>query len=234
MNRIAQNSDLPVRAASGVAMGAAALLGIWLGGSVFTIAAFAIGLGIYWEFAGLVRKGGNGKIPAFLAYTLGALYIALAVITLIFFRHKDGNGLETLFLLLVVIGTDIGAYFAGRAIGGPKLAPRISPNKTWAGLIGGMVAATIIWTGFNVATDAQSLPIAITSGALMAIVAQMGDLMQSGMKRRAGVKDSGHILPGHGGLFDRADGMVAVFFVIGLTHIVLILRYFGISEYFGL
>ena len=130
--------------------------------------------------------------------------------------------------------TDIGAYFAGRSIGGPKLAPRISPNKTWAGLIGGMVAAAIIWTGYNIAAQLQPVYMALVGGALMAFVAQMGDLLQSAMKRLAGVKDSGNILPGHGGLFDRADGMVAVFFIIGLTHIILILRYFGVAGYFGL
>lgn len=215
-------------------MAIVALLGIWLGGAVFTIAVLAIGAGIYYEFAALIRKGGNGSFPAIATYILGALYIGLAIITLIFFRHKDGSGLETLFLILVVVVTDVGAYFAGRTIGGPKLAPRISPNKTWAGLIGGMVAAAIIWTGYNLAAQLQPVYMALVGGALMAFVAQMGDLLQSAMKRLAGVKDSGNILPGHGGLFDRADGMVAVFFVIGLTHIILILRYFGVAGYFGL
>lgn len=229
-----KNSDLPLRAASGIAMAIVALLGIWLGGAVFTIAVLAIGAGIYYEFAALIRKGGNGSFPAIATYILGALYIGLAIITLIFFRHKDGSGLETLFLILVVVVTDVGAYFAGRTIGGPKLAPRISPNKTWAGLIGGMVAAAIIWTGYNLAAQLQPVYMALVGGALMAFVAQMGDLLQSAMKRLAGVKDSGNILPGHGGLFDRADGMVAVFFVIGLTHIILILRYFGVAGYFGL
>ncbi|WP_438726354.1 phosphatidate cytidylyltransferase [Parasphingorhabdus sp. DH2-15] len=234
MSNIAKNSDLPLRAVSGVIMAAIALLGIWIGGAVFTLAVSLIGVGIYWEFAALVRKGGNGNFPAIPAYLLGAIYIGLAVITLIFFRHKDDSGLETLFLLLVVVATDIGAYFAGRALGGPKLAPRISPNKTWAGLIGGMVAATIVWTGFNIASNGQALHIALVGGAMMAFVAQMGDLLQSAMKRRAGVKDSGTVLPGHGGLFDRTDGMVAVFFVVGLTHITLILQYFGIAGFLGL
>ena len=234
MNSPVKNSDLPLRAASGVAMAIVALLLIWLGGAVFTIAVLAIGTGIYYEFAALIRKGGNGSFPCVAAYILGAIYIGLAIITLIFFRHKDGSGLEIFFLILVVVVTDIGAYFAGRSIGGPKLAPRISPNKTWAGLIGGMVAAAIVWTGYNVAAQMQPAYMAFVGGALMAFVAQMGDLLQSAMKRLAGVKDSGNILPGHGGLFDRADGMVAVFFIIGLTHIILILRYFGVAGYFGL
>lgn len=234
MNSPVNNNDLPVRAASGAVMALVALLGIWLGGAVFTIAVLAIGAGIYYEFAALIRKGGSGSFPSVMAYFLGAIYIGLAIITLIFFRHKDGNGVETFFLILIVVVTDVGAYFAGRSIGGPKLAPRISPNKTWAGLIGGMVAAAIVWIGYNIAVQEQPVYMALVGGAAMAFIAQMGDLLQSAMKRLAGVKDSGNILPGHGGLFDRADGMVAVFFIIGLTHIILILRYFGIAGYLGL
>jgi len=221
-----KNSDLRVRAISGVAMAVVAIFCIWAGGVFFSLAVLAIGVGVYFEYAGLIRKGGSGIFPTWLAYPLGLIYVGLAVLTLIFFRDKDISGLETLFLLLVVVATDVGAYFSGRSIGGAKLAPRISPNKTWAGLIGGMIAAAIVWLGFNLATDGQSAGLALVSGAMMAIVAQLGDLLQSAMKRNAGVKDSGSLLPGHGGLFDRTDGMLAVFFVIGLTHIVLIWEYF--------
>jgi phosphatidate cytidylyltransferase len=113
-----------------------------------------------------------------------------------------------LWTLAIVWATDIGAYFAGRAIGGPKLAPVISPNKTWAGLFGGMVLAGVAGGAI---TFFGHLPVlTYWLAPLLAIAAQLGDLAESGMKRRAGVKDSGHILPGHGGLLDRIDGMLPV------------------------
>jgi phosphatidate cytidylyltransferase len=108
----------------------------------------------------------------------------------------------------VVWATDIGAFFAGRRFGGLKLAPTISPSKTWSGLFGGMIAAGLIGAGLGVMLE---LPL-ITAwlGVPLAVVAQMGDLFESALKRRAGVKDSGHILPGHGGVLDRLDGLVPV------------------------
>ena len=108
----------------------------------------------------------------------------------------------------MVWATDIGAYFAGRAIGGPKLAPSVSPNKTIAGLIGGVICAAVLagaWV-YYVQLPAKLLWLAV----LFAVAAQLGDLFESGLKRRAGVKDSGTWLPGHGGLLDRLDGLVPV------------------------
>jgi phosphatidate cytidylyltransferase len=110
--------------------------------------------------------------------------------------------------MVVTWATDIFAYFGGRAIGGPKLAPKVSPNKTWAGLIGGMVGAGVLG-----AATALALGLAapfLYAGALMGLVAQLGDLYESGVKRRAGVKDSGSLLPGHGGVLDRLDGLLPV------------------------
>jgi phosphatidate cytidylyltransferase len=119
----------------------------------------------------------------------------------------------TLWTLAIVWATDIGAYFAGRAIGGPKLAPRISPAKTWAGLGGGVVAAGIV--GLLIAVCA-GLPSALHwLAAPLAVAAQAGDLFESWLKRRAGVKDSGRLLPGHGGALDRLDGVVPVATLIG-------------------
>ncbi len=121
-----------------------------------------------------------------------------------------------LSLLLAVIATDIGAYFAGRSIGGPKIAPSISPSKTWAGLAGGMAgAALVLMLGRGNGMAAE----AIGGGAMLAIVAQAGDFFESWMKRRAGVKDSGKLIPGHGGLFDRVDGLLAVVFVGGVAAV---------------
>ena len=113
-----------------------------------------------------------------------------------------------LWTLAIVWATDIGAFFAGRAIGGPKLAPVISPNKTWAGLIGGMIVAAV--AGGAIAYVGHLPTRTYWLAPLLAVAAQLGDLAESGMKRRVGVKDSGHILPGHGGLLDRIDGMLPV------------------------
>ena len=120
----------------------------------------------------------------------------------------------TFWVFVVTWATDIFAYFAGRAIGGPKLAPRISPNKTWAGLIGGMIGAGIC--AWLLATWFEMESFFLWMGAPMGLVAQIGDLYESWEKRRAGVKDSGGLLPGHGGVLDRLDGLLAVSIVTTL------------------
>jgi phosphatidate cytidylyltransferase len=139
---------------------------------------------------------------------LGMVYAGLPSLSLIYLQGQyDGIGL-TLWTLAIVWATDIGAYFAGRRIGGPKLAPVLSPNKTWAGLIGGMICAILV--GFAL-SRALHVPQRLAAfGGVLAIAAQAGDLYESAMKRRAGVKDSGRILPGHGGVMDRLDGVVPV------------------------
>jgi phosphatidate cytidylyltransferase len=136
----------------------------------------------------------------------GTLYVGLPAFALI---GLDWAWYPLVFWMFIVTwATDILAYFAGRSIGGPKLAPRISPNKTWAGLVGGVIGAGIL--GFAAAKWLQ-LDAPFTSlGAPMGLVAQLGDLFESWVKRRAGVKDSGSILPGHGGVLDRLDGLLAV------------------------
>lgn len=142
---------------------------------------------------------------------LGTTYIGIACLSFLWLRFVPEGGLNLVFWLLAVVwATDIGAYFAGRGIGGPKLAPSISPNKTWAGLIGGMLAAGLIGTlaaGF-LEREATML---VLGGMVLAVIAQGGDLLESWCKRRFGVKDSSHIIPGHGGILDRVDGLLAVF-----------------------
>ncbi len=139
---------------------------------------------------------------------LGVGYIGTAAISILFLRAQPLGFALALWTLSIVVATDIGAYFAGRAIGGPRLAPSISPNKTWAGLVGGVVAATVF--GAIIATTAHLPYRALWLAPVLAIAAQLGDLLESGMKRRADVKDSGRILPGHGGVLDRVDGMLPV------------------------
>lgn len=139
---------------------------------------------------------------------LGVVYCGLPALALVVLRRQDDGLLLAIWAMALVWATDIGAYFAGRTIGGPKLAPAISPNKTWAGLIGGVLAAGVFgWALMTWAGLAWQL--AAASPAL-AVLAQSGDLYESALKRRAGVKDSGNILPGHGGVLDRLDGLVPV------------------------
>ena len=142
----------------------------------------------------------------------GILYAGLPAIGLLFLRGlPQGFGLA-LWTVLIVIVTDTGAYFAGRAIGGPKLSPRLSPKKTWAGLAGGMIAALLIGAAVGAMFD---LPRAtLWLGAPLAVLAQIGDLYESALKRKAGVKDSGRLLPGHGGVLDRIDGLVPVVILV--------------------
>jgi phosphatidate cytidylyltransferase len=139
----------------------------------------------------------------------GALYVGIPVLALLLIRRQPEFGLYyTLWTLALVWMCDIGAYFAGKYIGGPKLAPAISPNKTWAGLIGGMALAALFGIAMHLAVGlAWRLTLATP---LLAVLAQGGDLFESWLKRRAGRKDSGNLLPGHGGVLDRLDGLVPV------------------------
>ena len=139
----------------------------------------------------------------------GFLYAAAALVASIVVRLDRSEGFVALvFILLVVWCTDIGGYFAGRAIGGAKLWPRVSPNKTWAGAVGGFVASLMVAAGFAVNGFGKMGPLLMTAAAL-SVASQLGDLFESAIKRRFGVKDSSHIIPGHGGLMDRLDGFVA-------------------------
>ncbi len=139
----------------------------------------------------------------------GIFYIALASIALVWLRAdpRAGRG-DILFVMFTVWASDIGAYLAGRLIGGAKLAPRISPGKTWSGAVGGLAAAIGVGLGAAALGGGGALHAALIA-ALLGVIAQGGDLFESFLKRRFGVKDSGHLIPGHGGLLDRLDGVLA-------------------------
>ena len=214
--------------ASAVVMVAVAGTALWLGGWVWTVLVASVALGVLWEWWGLVRAITQTSLGR-LAWSLGgAFYVGLAASFLIKLRVIWAQPLLGVFLLVGgVIATDVGAYFAGRTFGGPKIAPKVSPSKTWSGLAGGMFAAglptlgIIVWRWDSTVSFGDfpywfwiGLPFVI--GSMIATVAQAGDFFESWMKRRAGVKDSGNLIPGHGGLFDRVDGLLAVCFVLGL------------------
>ncbi len=160
----------------------------------------------------LPRRVQGGARPFLLP--LGILYVAPAVIALLWLRAKPAGVIDMLLVLLIVWATDIGAYLAGRWFGGPKLAPSISPGKTWSGAVGGVVGAGLVsagmiaWLGHAIGGTMVIL-LFLLFCLLLSVVAQAGDLMESALKRKFGVKDSGWLIPGHGGLFDRLDGVLA-------------------------
>lgn len=153
---------------------------------------------------------------------LGVLYAAIFGLGLLFLRDSPDHGLEAIAILVVVVAaTDIGAFAAGRAIGGPKLWPAVSPKKTWAGAAGGLAAGVLAGMAtaalFDLAIGAALLGVIV----VLSLSSQFGDLFESWVKRRFGAKDSGTLVPGHGGLMDRVDGLVfasAVAVLIGIGH----------------
>lgn len=142
---------------------------------------------------------------------LGVPYVALPPIALVVLRDDPSYGVAAIVLVMLMVwAADTLAYFAGRIIGGPKLAPRISPKKTWAGMGGAMAGSAIAALGVGLVLGLPGLWMLLLVAAVLAVVEQGGDLFKSAMKRHYGVKDSGRLIPGHGGVIDRVDGLVAV------------------------
>lgn len=238
-----KKSDLGVRTASAVVMVAVAGTALWLGGWWWIAFTTLVAVGVLYEWGTLALGLTTSALRRAVWIAAGIAYIGLSSfeIAALGGNTSTGDHWSRYFLiaiLVVVIGTDIGAYFAGRAIGGPKIAPKISPSKTWAGLAGGMIGASLLLLAWNAISakgallQLDSFPVAglfsnwleavpwsFGHGAIGAVIAQSGDFFESWMKRRAGVKDSGALIPGHGGLFDRLDGLLAVCFVVGLFSI---------------
>jgi phosphatidate cytidylyltransferase len=197
-------ADLRLRILSGVLLAALGLGGLWLGGLAWRVLIGVAASGLAIEWATLCRRlHGARRWAAALA---GMPYVGLATAALLWLRGHDAVGARSvLFLLLVVWASDIGAYLAGRALGGPLLAPAISPGKTWTGAAGGLLAAML--AGLAVAGWDAAGP-ALLAGVALGVAAQAGDLLESAIKRGFRVKDSGSLIPGHGGLFDRLDGIL--------------------------
>lgn len=232
----AKVSDLPVRLGSAVVMLVVSGGALWLGGWVWTAFVLLLALGVLWEWNRLVGRFKVSGLAETVWFFAGVLYIGGAALAMMALRNGaqfipvggQSMGYAPLEVLLgyiaPIIAVDAGAYFSGRAIGGPKIAPKISPSKTWAGLGGGALAAGLVAVGNELADfgpaagspgyDIASIAFALLAGGLIAVVAQSGDFFESWMKRRAGMKDSSHLIPGHGGLFDRLDGFLAVFFML--------------------
>lgn len=152
----------------------------------------------------------------------GVFYVGLPAVAMLWLRGDGALGfIAILFIFAVVWGSDIGAFAAGRSIGGPKLWPRVSPNKTWSGFIGGLTAGLVAGIIFaQIVPGANSVVLGLT-GLMLAVVAQAGDLAESALKRRFGIKDSSALIPGHGGVMDRADSTVAVSIAVSLLALAL-------------
>lgn len=219
-------SDLPKRAASAVIMLAVAAAAVWQGGMVLRTFIAVVALVCFAEFVRLVVKATPNIFYRLAGMLAGAAYIGLAA--------QGLAGMDAYHLVAalgVVIFTDTCAYFTGRAIGGPKIAPRISPSKTWAGLFGGMGGSALWLAAYMAVAHNASGSLTLASdvavesgeavtwafaGAVLAIAAQAGDFFESWLKRRARVKDSSRLIPGHGGVFDRVDGLLPVALIIGI------------------
>ena len=216
-----RKSDLGVRVVSAVVMVAVAGTALWLGGWFWGSFVALVTLGAFIEWSRLTMTFARSGFARIAWHLAGGFYIGMSAVVIVVLRW-DPFGLGPLAVILAtVIAVDVGAYLFGRTFGGPKIAPSISPSKTWSGLGGGIVGAAIVMlvTIGLLADSSVSLPdtaVALGVAALAAIVAQVGDFFESWMKRRAGVKDSGKLLPGHGGLLDRLDGLLAVLFVLAL------------------
>lgn len=211
-----KKSDLGVRVLSAIVMVAVAGTALWLGGWVLDCFIVLVALAAVWEFSRLVQAAVKGSVARAIATAAAAAYVGLAAWLLV--------QINTVSLLLLIIGSvilvDIFAYFFGRALGGPKIAPAISPSKTWAGLLGGVIGATTaLFAYFALGAHGDVYPMwfleMVPLGALIAVVAQSGDFFESWLKRRAGVKDSSNLIPGHGGILDRVDGLLPVAIAIG-------------------
>jgi phosphatidate cytidylyltransferase len=203
-------SELGVRTLTGAILIAAALIGAAVGGTVFAVLVAAAATAMFYEWTRITK---GWEIPWYMA---GFFYAVLPALALLWVRERGGLDL-LIWVFIVTWSTDIGAYFAGRKFGKRKLAPSISPRKTVEGLYGGIAAAALLGAVWVLAMGLAK-PL-LVAAPLFAIAAQGGDLFESGLKRRAGVKDSSNLLPGHGGVLDRLDGLVPVAVLTALAQL---------------
>ena len=186
-----------------------------LGWPVLALVVLLAGASAAWAVA-----PSGGLPPFWLGF--GVMYIGLAGVALLLLRHDPDAGRDNVvFLFLVIWASDISAYLAGRSIGGPKLAPRISPNKTWSGSVGGLLGAISVGVvaAILIGSEVSAWQVALVA-ALLGLATQSGDMFESWIKRRFGVKDSSGLLPGHGGLLDRLDGVLAASPVAALIALI--------------
>ena len=210
----AEFSDLKARALSAVVMLVAGVVAIWAGGVAFAVLIGAAVVAMLWELWRMTFALGRDHV-------IGVLYGAAilgAGAALIWLRGGDRGLFIILWLLTVVIASDVMGYFAGRIIGGPKFWPKVSPKKTWSGTVAGWLGAALVGLVFGVVIYPPSVLSLLVISPVVAFAGQMGDIAESAIKRRAGVKDSSNLIPGHGGVLDRFDALIfAALAVAGLA-----------------
>lgn len=201
-----------LRIVSTAVLAPVALATVHIGGMLYLVLIAVMGLILAYEWASMVGRRVTWML-------LGAVYVSFSIWALWQLRLDPEWGAMTLYWLFAVVwGADTGGYIFGMTLGGPKLAPAISPNKTWSGFVGGTTLGAIAgWGVVGLFREDVGYEVVVFS-ALLAVVSQVGDLFESWIKRRFGVKDSGAIIPGHGGLFDRVDGLVAVALALVLIN----------------
>jgi phosphatidate cytidylyltransferase len=210
--------DLAIRTLSALVLAPIALACVWAGGIAFLVIVTAAAIGLAAEWLAMCRAPASAVLRV-----AGLTYILLACGALLWLRLRASGGrADVLFLLGVVWAGDIGAYLIGRCIGGPRLAPIISPGKTWSGAVGGLLASVAagLCAAYFLADAMIAWRVALVA-ACLGVVAQAGDLLESYVKRRLKVKDSSHLIPGHGGLLDRLDALMAGALVAALLALTL-------------
>jgi phosphatidate cytidylyltransferase len=215
-------TNLALRVISSALLAPLTIFVAWLGGLPFA-AFWAIAASlVLWEWSGLVRN--RAATPgAFVGWMIaGLIYAGALLLAPILLRRDGAHGFTALmFLFAVVWATDIAAYFAGRAIGGPKLMPAVSPNKTWSGALGGALGGVAAGLIVVQCAGIAIAPALVILALILSVVAQGGDLLESAIKRHFGAKDSSALIPGHGGLMDRIDGFLtaaAAAVMVGLAR----------------
>lgn len=218
------NAQLLTRLISALALLPVVLGALWWGGVAFgallVLAFFLMAI----EWVQMVRVSPT-KMQLGLWLVIGLIYISVPLFCFYWLRQYNEGGWILLWVFLMVWAMDVGGFFAGKGIGGPKMAPKISPNKTWSGLFGGVLLAIVAHylmflclAQFEATQNIAFHPTWVMAGG-MAIMAQVGDLIESGFKRHFHIKDTSGIIPGHGGLLDRVDGLLLVAPLVALLII---------------
>jgi phosphatidate cytidylyltransferase len=219
-------SNLSLRIISSAVMAPLAVGVAWLGGWPFVLFWTIAACIVLWEWTRLVggsaREGDRTAGPFIAWMVAGLLYASVLLVAPTVLRRDPAFGfVAILFLFAVVWGTDIAAYFAGRAIGGAKLWPAVSPNKTWSGAIGGALGGFAAGLMVVKLAGLVIAPMLLLVAFGLSVASQAGDLLESAIKRRFGAKDASQLIPGHGGLLDRLDGFltaVAAAVMVGLIR----------------